>query len=92
MRCTVSLPGNVGTTQMKVLVIVHVQLLSPSSKWYLRYLAPTETGHPSALQDGDADLDSYGLTISGTPVTSGETLVVSADVEIEINEAGLDTI
>ena len=83
--CPVSLPGNVGPlSDGDVITCTITNTLSD-----VPLPAPTVT-LTKALQDGDADLDSFGLTIGGTPVTSGETLVVSADVEIEINEAGLE--
>ncbi|HUT06598.1 MAG TPA: hypothetical protein VMW74_07935, partial [Nitrosopumilaceae archaeon] len=43
-----------------------------------------------ALQIGAADVNSFGLTIGGTPVVSGETLAVSTDLAIEIDEIGAD--
>jgi uncharacterized repeat protein (TIGR01451 family) len=53
--------------------------------------APTLTLVKSVTNDngGTAGVNDFGLTVGGTPVTSGQTLPVNANTPYALNEAGL---
>jgi hypothetical protein len=52
-------------------------------------IAPTVTLHKVITNDDMADPDAFGLQVNGTAVDSGETLAVTANTPIAINELGL---